>query len=151
MAEMDKLSWLVLGRSPDGLGRSDGVASARGRRLAGRRRQDADRPGAGRARPDGLLGAADRRRCTRDHRQPGQAAALAPLVRRLRARPERDRGQLATDLPHRAALHAARAIGRGNPARPDLVMARTDAPGRMRKCAHAAAVVQWIERAPPKR
>ena len=51
------------------------------------------------------------RRDTRDHRVGGRAT-VAALVRRLRTQRQRHHRQLAADLPHRAALHGARAVGR---------------------------------------
>ena len=161
MAELDKLSWLVLGRSPDGLGRTDTALLQRA--------AIALLAGEGRAPTDELLsklGLTDfslrqtEGRCARDHHQPGPPV-VASLVRGLRAQPECHQRHLAIGLPHRPALHLARPVRRRERARPDLVVAlelstgmrtgRLWRPWAHAKIARFAAVVQWIERAPPKR
>ena len=59
-------------------------------------------------------------------------------------------GTLAADLPHRPALHAARPVRRGQFAGRDLDLALALRPRADARIA-PPAVVQWIERPPPKR
>jgi hypothetical protein len=144
MSDSDKLSWLVLGRASDGLGRSDTALLQRAAvaLLAGEGEAPTDtlaaQPGPGPAEP-----APERHRRARDRHLAGQAAVTA-LVRGLRARRQRHQRHLAADLPHRPALHAARAVGAGELARPDLGLAA----GRRRAGARAP-VPKSAAAAPP--
>ncbi len=112
MPEMDKLSWLMLGRPSEGLGRNDTALVQRAAMalLAGEDQAPTDQLLQ-------QLGLTEfsvrqrRQRHARDRRVVG-AAIVATLVRRLRTQRQRHHRQLAADLPHRAALHGARAVGR---------------------------------------
>ncbi|MCK7494639.1 MAG: translocation/assembly module TamB domain-containing protein [Comamonadaceae bacterium] len=78
MSDTDKLSWLVLGRASDGLGRADTALLQRAARgAAGRRRRGADRRAAAQPGHRRALGAPERRRRARDRRHAGQAARRA--------------------------------------------------------------------------
>ena len=123
MSEIDKLSWLVLGRATEGLGRAETALLQRAAfaLLAGDGESTTDKVSRALGLDEFSLRQTDGE-VKRDRHQPRQAD-LEPRLCRLRARPERDRRQLAADLSHRAALHAARAGRVREFARPDLDLA----------------------------
>ena len=137
-------------RQPRPQRRRHGAAGRDGR--ARGRRQGTDRRAAAQPGHRPALAAPERHRRARDRDQPGQAA-LAPLVPGLRARRQRDHRHLAARLSHRAAFHAAPAKRAGQLGRRDLDLAPAGATGRggHAKIHRRPAVVQRIERAPPKR
>ncbi len=154
MTDTDKLSYLVLGRAPDGLGGSElgdppagggGAALGRGRRL--------DREVHQGDRPRRAVGAPGRRRRPAEHHRHRRQAALVALVRRLRARPERHRRQLPARLPGGAAADDPRPVGARQLGRRDLDLAlavRPGAAGRLDRRG-AAAPPAAARRAAPRR
>ena len=123
MSDADKLSWLLRGRASEGPGSGDtALLQAAAMALI-----SGDEPSV----LDQLfnviglddLSVRQSDDATRRRHRLGRQAAVAQLVRGLRARPERHHRQLAADLPHRAALHHPRAVGRIELDRADLELA----------------------------
>ena len=123
VSEVDKLSWLALGRASDGLGGADTalLQTAALALLAGEGDGITDQftKAIGLRRTDAQ---AEPGRGARD-RHLARQAVVAALVCRLRTRPERHRGQLSADLPHRAQLHIACAVRLREFTRRDLDLA----------------------------
>ena len=109
MSDTAKLSWLILGREPDGLGRTDAALLQRAALgvLAGEEAGATDKLTSALGLDELSVSQTDGE--TRDTVVTLGKQLEPALVRRLRARPQRHRRQLAADLSHRAALHAARA------------------------------------------
>jgi translocation and assembly module TamB len=152
LSDSEKLSWLVLGRAPDGLGRSDTALLQRA--------AVALLAGEGEAPTDTLLRNLGIDELSLRQSEGDVRETVITLGKQLSRRwyLGYERGvnstrHLAAHLPHRPALHAARTERAGQFTGRDLGLAH---PGAATRCGHEKihthpAVVQWIERAPPKR
>ncbi len=125
MNDIDKLSWLILGRAPDGAGpRRHRLAATRRPRAVGRRRRlSAFRHPAQDAGPRRIQRPPDRQRRRPRHRHPSRQTDQPPLVHRLRTRRQRQHRHLAGHLPRGPAPHRARTKRQRQLTRHDLVVA----------------------------